>query len=133
MSLIGQIFLLGSPCKAIIKPMGKTIIKLPRLIYGTNYHKTCEADAGINFIQNHPLPGQTPGTRLEGSKNPPSGTVIVYKNLPSGQNRESKTLPSGQNRESKTLPSGQNRESKTHPRDRRLENFTNISMNSDTI
>ena len=36
--------------------------------------------AGINFIQNHPPPGQTPGTRLEGSKNPPPGTIIVYKN-----------------------------------------------------
>ena len=37
-------------------------------------------NAGINFIQNHPPPGQTPGTRLEGSKNPPPGTIIVYKN-----------------------------------------------------
>ena len=35
--------------------------------------------AGINFIHNHP-----PGTRLEGSKNPPLGTIIVYKNLPLG-------------------------------------------------
>ena len=38
------------------------------------------SNAGINFIQNHPPPGQTPGTRLEGSKNTPPGTIIVYKN-----------------------------------------------------
>ena len=35
-------------------------------------------NAGINFIHNHP----PPGTRLEGSKNPPLGTIIVYKNPP---------------------------------------------------
>ena len=66
--------------------------------------------AAINLIQNHP-PGTTLGTRLEGGKNPPPGTIIVYN----------------------TLPSGQNRESKAHPRDIKLENFTNVSKNSDTI
>ena len=52
----------------------------------------CNDNAGINFIQNHPPPGQTPGTRLEGSKNPPPGTIIVS---PSGQNREWKAPPPG--------------------------------------
>ena len=43
-----------------------------------------------------PLPqAQTPRTRLEGSKNPPSGIIIVYKTLPSKQNRESKAQPLG--------------------------------------
>ena len=37
--------------------------------------------AGINFIHNHP-PGQTPETRLKGSKKPSSGTIILYKNPP---------------------------------------------------
>ena len=50
---------------------------LPQL---PNSFKTYESYAGINFIQNH----QTPGTRLEGSKNPPPGTIIVYKNPPLG-------------------------------------------------
>ena len=34
-----------------------------------------------------PPPGQTPGTRLEGGKNPPPGTIIVYKNPPPGTKR----------------------------------------------
>ena len=37
--------------------------------------------------QCHPKPfppGQTPGTQLEGSKNPPPGTIIVYKNTSLG-------------------------------------------------
>ena len=52
-----------------------------------------------------------PGHDLKGAKTLPPGIITVYK----------------------TLPSGQNRESKPHPRDIKLENFTNISMNSDTI
>ena len=54
-------------------------------------------NAGVHFIHNHPPPpGQTPGTRLKGSKNlPPPGTIIVYKTLPSAQNRESKAPPPG--------------------------------------
>ena len=36
-----------------------------------------------------------PGTRLEGSKNPPPGTIIVHKTLPSRQKRESKSPPLG--------------------------------------
>ena len=46
-------------------------------------------------------PGQTPGTRLEGSKNPP--------------------------------PRDNHSVQKPSPRDKKLENFTNVSINSDTI
>ena len=63
-------------------------------------------NASIDFIQNHP-----PGTRLEESKNSPPGTIIVYKN-PSLETTESQ---------------------KPNPQDIKLENFTNISINSDTI
>ena len=63
--------------------------------------------AGINFIQNHPPPGHD----LKGAK----------------------TVPPGQSLCTKTLPSGQNRESKAPPRYINLENFTNVSINSDTI
>ena len=48
------------------------------------------------FHLNHPPLGQTPGTRLEGSKNPPPGQPLCTKSLPSGQNRESKAPPPGQ-------------------------------------
>ena len=41
--------------------------------------------------------------------------------------------PSGQSLRAKTLPSGQNKESKAPPRYIKLENFTNVSVNSDTI
>ena len=44
------------------------VFLLPMALFG---------NAGVSFIQNHPL-----GTRLEGSKNPPLGTIIVYKNPP---------------------------------------------------
>ena len=40
-------------------------------------------------------PGQTPGTRLEGSKPSPSGQSLCTKTLPSGQKRESKAPPPG--------------------------------------
>ena len=39
--------------------------------------------------------GQTSGTRLEGSKNPPPGQSLCTKTLPLGQNRESKAPPLG--------------------------------------
>ena len=42
-------------------------------------------------------------------------------------------LPLGQSLFTRTLPSGQNRESKPHPRDMKLENFTNVSIDSNTI
>ena len=42
--------------------------------------------AVINFIHNHP-----PGTRLEGSKNPPPGTIIVYENPPLGTEQGAKS------------------------------------------
>ena len=64
--------------------------------------------AGINFIQNHPLPG----TRLEGSKNPPPG------------DNHSVQKPS---------PRDRTGSQKCHPQDMKSENFTNISVNSDTI
>ena len=35
--------------------------------------------AAINFIQNHPPPGQTPRTRFEGGKNPLHGTIICVQ------------------------------------------------------
>ena len=59
-----------------------------------------------------PLPPQILGRRLERGKNPPPGTVIVYKTPP---------------------PRDKTGSQKPHPRDIKLENFTNISMNSDTI
>ena len=40
-------------------------------------------------------PGQTPGTRHEGSKIPPPRQSLCTKTLPSGQNRESKAPPPG--------------------------------------
>ena len=51
----------------------------------------------MNFIQNHPPPPEkTPGTRLEGSKNPHSGPWDNhYVQPPSGQNGESKAPPLG--------------------------------------
>ena len=64
-------------------------------------------NAGINFIHNHP-----PGTRLEGSKNPP---------------------PPGQSLCTKTSPRDKKGNQKPHPRDIKLENSTNVSINSDTI
>ena len=48
------------------------------------------SNAGINFIQNHP-----PGTRLEGRKNRPPGTIIVYKNHPLGTEQGVKAPSSG--------------------------------------
>ena len=39
--------------------------------------------------------GQTPGTRLEGSKTVPPRQSLCTKTLPSGQNRESKAPPPG--------------------------------------
>ena len=63
--------------------------------------------AGINFIHNHP-----PGTRLEGSKNPPPGTIILYKSPPLGTIQGVKSPT---------------------PRDIKLETFTNVSINSDTV
>ena len=58
--------------------------------------------------------GTNPGTRLEGGKNPPPRTIIMYKNPSLGTNTGSQ---------------------KPHPRDIKLENFTNVSTNSqsDTI
>ena len=66
--------------------------------------------AAINFIQN----------------NPPRDKPPVHVDL-KGAN------PPGQSSCTKTLPSEQNRESKAPPRDIKLENLTNISLNSDTI
>ena len=57
-------------------------------------------------------PGQTLRKRLEGSKTPPPETITVYKNPPLGTEQGVKN---------------------PHPRDLKLENFTNISINSDTI
>ena len=57
-------------------------------------------------------PGQTPGTRLEGSKNPPPLDNHCVQR-PSPRDRKGSQKP--------------------HPWDIKLENFTNISMNSDTI
>ena len=68
-------------------------------------------NAGINVIHNHP------------PRDRPSGHDL----------KEAKTLPPGQSLCPKTLPSGQKRESKPHPRDIKLQNFTNVSVNSDTI
>ena len=48
--------------------------------------------------QFHPEPsnlGQTPGTRLEGSKTPPPGQSLCTKSLSSGQNKESEAPPPG--------------------------------------
>ena len=80
-----------------------------RLNYGTEVY----VNAGTNFIQNHPPLGQSPSTQLEGSKNSPPGTIIVYKNPPLGTKQGIK---------------------KSHPWDIKSENFTNVSsINSDTI
>ena len=54
---------------------------------------------------------------------------ISSKTIPPGHDLNgAKTLPPGQSLCTKALPSGQNRESKGL----KLENFTNISLNSDT-
>ena len=57
------------------------------------------------------------------------------KSSPPGHDlKGAKPIPPGQSFCTKTLPSGQKTGSqKPHPRDIKLENFTNISMNSDTI
>ena len=53
-----------------------------------------------------PTPGQTPGTRLEGSKNPPPGTIIVYKNPPLGTIIVYKNPPLGTKQRVKAPPPG---------------------------
>ena len=63
--------------------------------------------AGINFMQNHPNPRDM--TRRE--QKPSPATIIVYK----------------------TPPRDKTGSQKPHPRDIKLEIFTNISMNCDTI
>ena len=68
--------------------------------------------AGINFIQNYPPWDKPPGHNLKGAKTLPPGTIIVYKNPPVGTEQGVKSPT---------------------PWDIKLENFTNISMNSDTI
>ena len=69
-------------------------------------------NAGINLIHNRHHPSLPPTTRREGSKNPSPGTIIVYKNPPLGTEKGVRNPT---------------------PQDIKLENFTNISMNSDTI
>ena len=54
------------------------------------FDKGVTTDAGINFIHNHP-----PGTRLEGSKTPSPGTIIVYKNAPLGTEKGVKSPTPG--------------------------------------
>ena len=68
----------------------------------------CHVNAGINFIHNHP-----PRTRLEGSKNNPSGirTIILYKNPPVGAIQGVKSPTLGH----------------------KVRKFHNVSINSDTI
>ena len=56
-------------------------------------------------------PGQTPGARLDVGKNPPHGIIIVYENPPLGTKQGVKAPP----------------------QDMKLENLTNVSVNSDTI
>ena len=54
---------------------------------------------------------------------------ISSKTIPARDKR-----PGHDSKEAKTLPSGQNKELKVpHPRDVKLGNFTNVSLNSDTI
>ena len=66
-------------------------------------------NAGINFIQNHPPPS---GTRLEESKNhPPRDNHCVQKPFPRDKTGSQKP----------------------HPWDIKSKNFTNVSINSDTI
>ena len=66
-------------------------------------------NAGINFIQNHPPP--PPGHDLKGTKPSPRDNHCVQK-------------PS---------PGDKTGSQKPHPRGIKLENFTNVSINSDTI
>ena len=56
-------------------------------------------------------PGQTPWTRLEGIK----------------------TLPRDNHCVQKPFPWDKTGNQKPHPRDIKLENFTNVSINSDTV
>ena len=76
-------------------------------------------NAGINFIQNHfqnqvsiSSKIKNPGTRLEG---------------------RAKTLPRDNHWVQNPSPRDKTGSQKPHPRDIKLENFTNISINSDTI
>ena len=59
---------------------------------------------------------------------------ISSKTIPPGHDSKgAKTLPPGQPLCTKTLPSGQNMESKAPPPGHKVKNFTNVSINSDTI
>ena len=69
------------------------------------------AYAGISFIQNHPPRDKPPGHDLKGAITLPLDSHCVQK--PSPRDRTGSQKP--------------------HPRDIKLENFTNISINSDTI
>ena len=63
-----------------------------------------------------------------------SKTIPAWDKPPGGHDlKGAKILLPGQSLCTKTLLLRQNRESKPHPRDTKLENFTNISLNSDTI
>ena len=67
--------------------------------------------AGINFIHNHPPRDKPPGHDLKGAKTLPRNNHCVQN--PSPRERAGSQKP--------------------HPRDIKLENFTNMSINSDII